>query len=195
MDDSVRAAMAKWPNVPAVHGWLSLDQHGHWRLRGEPITHPGLVAFINRNYECDETGRWFFQNGPQRGFVRLEYTPWVVHVDATGRLYTHTGREVRSIAGAWIDEHGNLLLESEHGIALVASDALPRVSEWLVGPGGEPAEADAIENPAAPGSGDTATVQLSFGGSRVPLERIGSDRVAERFGFIADPRPVDGGSR
>jgi hypothetical protein len=30
MDDIVKQAMAKWPNVPACHGWLGLDARGHW---------------------------------------------------------------------------------------------------------------------------------------------------------------------
>ncbi|MGB3277244.1 MAG: DUF2946 family protein, partial [Castellaniella sp.] len=30
MDDQVLAAMARWPNVPAVHGWLSLTARGQW---------------------------------------------------------------------------------------------------------------------------------------------------------------------
>ena len=193
MDASVRAAMEKWPSVPAVHRWLSLDRNGRWQLRGEPITHPGLIAFINRNYECDDAGRWFFQNGPQRGFVRLEYTPWVLHVDQAGRLYTHTGREVDSVSGAWLDDEGNLLLAIPDGVGLVAGDALARVSEWLVGPDGGPAEPDSIE--AVTDCTDGPAVWLSFRGLRVPLERITRDRVPGYFGFVADPQPDEYGDR
>ena len=39
-----------------------------------------LLGFINRNYERDEHGQWYFQNGPQRVYVELEYTPWVVRL-------------------------------------------------------------------------------------------------------------------
>ena len=28
MDESVIRALAKWPNVPAVYGWLSLSRRG-----------------------------------------------------------------------------------------------------------------------------------------------------------------------
>lgn len=187
MDESVLAAMGKWPNVPAVFGWLSLDEQGHWRLRGEPITHPGLIAFINRNYDCDDSGQWFFQNGPQRGYVELGYTPWVLHVDSDGRLYTHTGQSVTSIAGVWIDDEGNLLLETEFGIGLVGSDALPRVSEFLVDGNGEPLDEDALQELLDGGASPGAC--LARGDQRIPVASIARAEVAQRFGFVANPRP------
>lgn len=181
VDESVRAAMAKWPDVPAVYGWLSLDVHGHWRLRDEPITHPGLIAFINRNYERDEAGRWFFQNGPQRGYVRLEYTPWVLHVNTAGALRTHTGRAIESVRGAWMDDEGNLLLETEAGIGMVDSDALPRISDWLVENGDEAPDPGPME-----GSSGTC---LRFGDERLPLAPIARAQVPDHFGFVPDPQP------
>ena len=94
MDDIVRQAMAKWPNVPNCFGWLALDRRGQWRMRneyaqanklsGEPIRHAALIDFIVRNYAHDDAGRWFFQNGPQRVFVELDYTPWVARLSADG---------------------------------------------------------------------------------------------------------------
>ena len=35
MDDIVKQAMAKWPNVPACAGWLGLGARGDWYLRDE----------------------------------------------------------------------------------------------------------------------------------------------------------------
>src|ERR1700758_4287388 len=90
MDDIVRQALAKWPNVPSCTGWLMLDRRGNWRMRdeaaqasgapGAQIRHEALLGFINRNYEADERGQWFFQNGPQRVYVELGYTPWIVRL-------------------------------------------------------------------------------------------------------------------
>ena len=85
MDDIVLRGMAKWPNVPAVYGWLSLDRRGQWLLQGERISNPTVTAFIGRNYERDERGCWFFQNGPQRVFVQLDYAPLVLRVVDGGR--------------------------------------------------------------------------------------------------------------
>ena len=59
MDDIVLRGMAKWPDVPAVFGWLSLNRRGQWLIKGERISNPGVTAFIGRNYEHDEQGRWF----------------------------------------------------------------------------------------------------------------------------------------
>lgn len=32
MDELVRQAMAKWPNVPHAYGWLGLGMRGDWYL-------------------------------------------------------------------------------------------------------------------------------------------------------------------
>src|SRR5690348_9643954 len=60
MDDIVKQAMAKWPNVPHCYGWLALDARGAWRMRdeaaqraqapGDRLGNAALVGFINRNY-------------------------------------------------------------------------------------------------------------------------------------------------
>src|SRR6188472_3454450 len=100
MDDIVKQAMAKWPNVPHCYGWLALDARGGWRMRneqaqvqqqaGERITNAALLGFINRNYTHDEQGRWYFQNGPQRVYVNLETTPYIVRTDPQASLLLQT---------------------------------------------------------------------------------------------------------
>ena len=75
MEDWVLRALAKWPDVPALFGWLSLDRRGRWYVRGEPISRPQIIDTIGRNYAADEQGRWYFQNGPQRGYVSCETAP------------------------------------------------------------------------------------------------------------------------
>jgi hypothetical protein len=62
MDPIVIQAMAKWPAVPNVYGWLRLDRRGGWLIKGDRIANAGVTAFIGRNYAADERGRWFFQN-------------------------------------------------------------------------------------------------------------------------------------
>ncbi len=109
MDSSVIAAIAKWPNVPAVFGWLALTARGEWRLRGEPIANAAICAFIGRNYASDERGRWFFQNGPQRVYVALEVTPWIWRIGsdaARAEVRAHTGAAATRLSGAWLDDAG-----------------------------------------------------------------------------------------
>ena len=35
MDDIVKAALKKWPNVPHCYGWLALDARGDWYMRDD----------------------------------------------------------------------------------------------------------------------------------------------------------------
>jgi hypothetical protein len=135
MDDIVKAALKKWPNVPDCRNWLGLDARGDWYMRddrtqaagpfphpkGSRILHDKLREFIHRNYGVDDTGCWYFQNGPQRVYVELEAAPWVWRVQAgdTGwQLTSHTGQPA-TFAGAWTDEQGRLFVASDLGLGLV----------------------------------------------------------------------------
>ncbi|MDX1528916.1 MAG: DUF2946 family protein, partial [Gammaproteobacteria bacterium] len=131
MDAYVIRAMTRWPDVPAVYGWLALDRRGDWRIKGERLGHRKAIAFINRNYAADAHGRWYFQNGPQRVYVRLEYTPWVYRLAGDGELYVHTGQKVDGLKGAFLDDDGNLLLHTANGIGIVDDRDLAALSVHL----------------------------------------------------------------
>jgi len=136
MDDIVRQAMAKWPNVPACYGWLGLDTRGNWYMRddrvqslgpfvggppaakGSLLLHEKLIDFIHRNYLADDQGRWFFQNGPQRVYIELAATPWIWRVQADFSLQSHTGLPTQCTA-CHTDEQGWLYLETPLGFGLV----------------------------------------------------------------------------
>ncbi len=136
MDDIVKAALAKWPNVPHCYNWLALDARGDWYMRddrtqaagpfphpkGSRILHDKLREFIARNYEADATGCWFFQNGPQRVYVELEAAPWVWRLDERAgqapAVVSHTGRAAQ-FRGAWVDDAGRLFLDTDIGFGLV----------------------------------------------------------------------------
>jgi hypothetical protein len=122
------SAIAKWPNVPACYDWLSLDRRGDWRLQGERVTHHGFVALLNRQYGVDERGCWFVQNGPQRVFVTLAYTPWVFRFSAEG-LQSHTDLACGDIIACFLDREGNALINSELGIGLLDDRDLPAFLE------------------------------------------------------------------
>ena len=134
MDDIVKAALQKWPNVPHCHGWLALDARGDWYMRddriqaagpfprpkGSRIDHEKLRDFIHRNYAHDDAGAWFFQNGPQRVYVDLEAAPWVWRIDdAPGwPVRSHTG-QAAAVHSSWLDEEGRLFLATDIGYGLV----------------------------------------------------------------------------
>ena len=144
MDDIVKAAMAKWPNVPDCFGWLGLDARGNWYMRddrvqaagafprskGSLLQHEKLIDFIHRNYASDEQGRWFFQNGPQRVFVDLENTPWIWRLQPDGRVLAHTGTEVQT-QDSLLDESGRLYLVTNVGVGLVHSADVALAADWI----------------------------------------------------------------
>ncbi len=150
MDDIVKAALVKWPNVPHCYGWLALDARGDWYMRdervqaagafphpkGSRIVHDKLRSFIERNYAADDRGSWFFQNGPQRVYVALEAAPfvWRLQRDETAGgalvITSHSSLDA-SFESCWVDEAGRLFIATDIGFGLVhtldmhlASDAI-----------------------------------------------------------------------
>ena len=133
MDEIVKAALKKWPNVPACRGWLALDARGDWymrddrvqaagpfpRVKGSRIEHAKLREFIERNYARGDDGAWYFQNGPQRVYVELEAAPFVWRV--AGRdfaLSSHTGLQA-TLRSTWLDDAGRLFIDTHLGLGLV----------------------------------------------------------------------------
>jgi hypothetical protein len=148
MDDLVKQAMAKWPNVPDCYDWLGLDERGHWYLRDDPtqaqgsfqsgvpgakgslLKHEKLIEFIHRNYASDETGAWFFQNGPQRVYVELAATPFVWRLNSDFKVVAQTGQET-SATVCYTDAEGRVYLDTPLGFGLVHSLDVGQVAEGL----------------------------------------------------------------
>ena len=192
MDASVIAAIAKWPNVPAVFGWLSLTARGEWRLRGEPIRNIAICAFIGRNYAADERGRWFFQNGPQRVYVELEVTPWIWRLDPQrpdAGIVTHTDLPVRRLEGVWFDEVGRCYISSELGFGLVDSGSVERIQECLRAADGQVPTDEAV---SAWLDGAQRLVRMHGAGigltGDVEAGRLRAETLPQRFGFIRTPQ-------
>jgi hypothetical protein len=192
MDEIVIRGMMKWPNVPSVYGWLTLDRRGSWLIRNvsgrfDRIANPAVNAFIGRNYNVDAEGRWYFQNGPQRVFVALDYTPWVYRLDdAAEGLLTHTGAAARAPGTVFVDDAGALLLETEMGVGVLLDRDLPAFIERLADPnGGAP---ERLLEEAARGREARATL---MGGS-VRVAPIRGAEVPARFGFVQRPAPPAG---
>lgn len=186
MDEVVKQAMARWPNVPNCFGWLALDRRGQWRMRnefaqqhglsGDPIRHEALIGFIERNYTHDGRGAWYFQNGPQRVFVSLAYAPWIARLH-NGALATTTGRPFTP-AACFADEHGNVVLsgtvegvEGEQAVLLHDHDldAFSTASDW---------------------HGDACAAVLGVfhhAGRHLDIEPIVEAEVPKRFGFVRTP--------
>ncbi|MET0656770.1 MAG: DUF2946 family protein, partial [Steroidobacteraceae bacterium] len=172
MEDWVVRAMKRWPNVPALFGWLKLDRRGRWLIQGEVISHPRIVQAINRNYAADEHGRWHFQNGPQRGYMELEYAPFVLRTSEDGAaLVTHTGLVVEQPQTAYLDEQGTMLLQSEHGPGEIAGAELEWVLERLQNNAKAVTEDD-IAAALALQSGAMTNLVFELCGSQLPVHRL-----------------------
>jgi hypothetical protein len=195
MDDIVKQAIAKWPNVPHCYGWLTLDARGNWRMRdersqalalpGDRIANPALLGFINRNYTHDERGRWYFQNGPQRVYVSLEATPYIAHTDPAHGFVLHTGEPLDDIEDAWLTDGGQLLLKSEETVALVDDRDLAQCLSRLQAGATVASDEAILAWLSAPEHAQPLT--LDYAGKSIPLQRINRDTIAARFGFEASP--------
>jgi len=172
-------ALAKWPDVPACYGWLSLDRRGRWRLKDDTISHPGLVTFLNLNYASDDSGNWFVQNGPQRVYVALDYLPFVVRLDDNGALELHTGRPAGSVHSVHLDDEGSVVLRTDAGPALLDDRDLNLFFEHCLGPDGARATEEDLHAAMA------GAAALTWYGIRV--ESITRAAVPTTFGVVPDP--------
>lgn len=193
MDDIVKKAMAKWPNVPHCYGWLALDARGAWRMRDERAQHlnlPGdkvvqtaLLGFINRNYAVDERGCWYFQNGPQRVFLNLESTPFIARTDPVQGLVLQTGEPLALLDGAWLTAEGDLIVRSGGKVAQVDDRDVAQAMGWFE-----------LDGAAVPDEGLMAWLEggegelaLRYKDGLARVQRIARDEVPAYFGFVRLP--------
>lgn len=146
MDDIVKQALLKWPNVPACYGWLGLDARGNWFMRddqaqaqgpfcggtlaskGSQLKHEKLIDFIGRNYDCDDKGQWFFQNGPQRVYVELEATPLIWRVGSEQSVEDHLGRPA-VVKRCLMDQLGRIYFDADIGFGLAHTSDMLNVAD------------------------------------------------------------------
>ena len=190
MDADVLAAIARWPNVPAVYGWLSLTARGEWRLRGERIENAAIRDFFGRNYAADAHGGWHVQNGPQRVYVALEATPWIYRLDGQG-ISTHTGSRPTRCEGAALVNDGRLLLLTELGCGLIDDRDSTRCLDSLTDSVGRPLSADGLARWI---EGDDSVALdpacLGLEGRRQRVVHLRTDELPAMFGFVRNPPPT-----
>jgi len=202
MDEQVIRSLIKWPDVPDCYGWLALDRRGQWRMRdeftqqnnlpGQIIKHQSLNEFISRNYARDTQGKYFFQNGPQRVFITLDATPWIVRMipsDQGVKLLTQCQSQIEPTA-ALSDEKGNIYIVGN--IAQVVYEESDRAQFKL-----QTTESIALlHDHDLDLFSELATLKeeaCSFGGSwgwhgkQLPLDPIHSSELANRFNYLAQP--------
>lgn len=187
-DKRVIRALEKWPNVPACYGWLSLNRRGRWLIQGQAISHIRAIEFLGRNYASDERGQWFVQNGPQRAYCALDYTPWVYHFDGLDQIFTHTENQAWEMRGVVVDDAGNILIETEHGIGLLEDRDLARFIELLELQADDTAANDGIATQLAAldaKSGDS--LEILWCGEPIKIQAMHCADVPGAFGYVAVP--------
>lgn len=202
MDEQVLRSLIKWPNVPHCFGWLALDRRGQWRMRdefaqanqlpGNVIQHASLNEFISRNYAHDSLGRYFFQNGPQRVFVTLDATPWIVRMiprEGGYQLLTQCGTQIQA-RGALSDEKGNIYITG------FVAQSLSEQADGNIFTKSESISVALLHDHDLDLFSDQSKVQedaCSFRGSwkwdgeDLPIEPIHSAELSGRFHFIKAP--------
>jgi hypothetical protein len=205
MDEQVLRSLIKWPNVPNCFGWLALDRRGQWRmldefaqqnkLPGQTIQHAALNEFINRNYASDSSGRFFFQNGPQRVFITLAATPWVARITPSEQgiqLITQCQTEIKP-SSALSDESGNIYIVGSIQQTVYADlknqqfEAQEYMSVALL----HDHDLDQFSELAK-----LREEACSFGGSwnwrgeQLPLDPTHSEELSQRFGYIRQPQAI-----
>jgi hypothetical protein len=193
MDDIVKQAMAKWPNVPHCYGWLALDARGVWRMRdeaaqragapGDKLTNAALVGFIDRNYQRDERGCWYFQNGPQRVYVNLETTPFIARTDPAQGLVLHTGQPMPMPEQVFMLDSGGIVVRAgEQPAQLDDRDVAQLLQAMALD--GKPVEDEALMAWLDNGPGELA---LRWQDRRIAIERLRADDAPQRFGYVRRP--------
>ncbi|WP_290650345.1 DUF2946 family protein [Aquisalimonas sp.] len=190
MDESVRNAIARWPNVPAVYGYIGVNRRGDFLLQGHLVTHARTRGFINRNYGLDAQGRAFFQNGPQRAYADLEVTPWVYRLLDDGSLRTHCEHPVNRLIEAGSTADGEIVLVTEHGPGVLHAQDLDPLAEHLETPQGDlPSAVEALQQ------GDHNEVYLNLPAGRPRLQTLDPAELPRRFGYALQPEPPPEDSR
>lgn len=193
MDDIVRQAMAKWPSVPHCYGWLALDARGAFRMRdeaaqrsnqpGDIIRHTALLAFIYRNYSHDERGAWFFQNGPQRVYVELEATPFIVKTDPVQQFVLHDDEALTAIDAVCLTDQGQLVLSNGQQVAMLDDRDLAQCLPLLKRQGQVIDDGQLMQWLNSPDE----SLTMNISGREIPVRWLRSDEVAARFGFVKNP--------
>ena len=195
MDDIVKKAMVKWPDVPHCYGWLALDARGAWRMRDERAQHLGLagdkviqlalLGFINRNYAVDERGCWYFQNGPQRVYLNLEATPFIARTDPEHGLVLQTGESVVHLERVFMTETGELIVDCGGKVAQVDDRDVAQLMTALE-MNGAAASDEALMAWLENGQGELV---LRYREQSISVEPIKRADVPERLHFTRLPAP------
>ena len=188
--DSLSKLLQKWPNVPDVFNWLSLDRRGIWRIKGSPITNRAMVEAINSSYFCDVDGSWFFQNGPQKVFVTLDYTPYVIFVYRSGNdpiLKTHNGIKIRNIEEIYLDSELNFLITWDGRLGIILDRDLQVLIDGMSF--SRKGKSISLEKVI---EADMTGLTVNFWNHEAKVTKVSREYLLKKFNIRGDPIPSPG---
>ena len=141
------------------------------------------MCIRDSNYAHDDAGRWYFQNGPQRVYVNLEATPYIARTDPAQGLVLHTGAALSDIERLYLTEAGVAVVQTGEVVAQLDDRDVAQLFEALE-LDGRPAGDEALMRWLDGGDG---ALTLRWRGQAVPVERIASAELPQRFGFVPAP--------
>ena len=147
-------------------------------------------------------GQWYFQNGPQRVYVRLDAAPYVAHttLDAASgklKLRTHSGLDIRHLSVLFLSSTGRLYAQTDLGPILIAGRDLATLLDALrpYPATGQDRQDDDIHEALSYCLEAQATVALcargvmGFPEGEIPLHFCPEDELEDRLEFRRLPWP------
>ena len=133
---------------------------------------------------ADASGRWFFQNGPQRVYVDLAATPYIARTDPATGFVLHDGQPLSVPEQVFLTDEGQLVFqENGHTAMLDDRDIAPCLPQ-LQWHGQAVEDAQLLAWLAAP----DAEMRFLHAGKAMPVQAIRRVDLAVRLNFTARPR-------
>ena len=128
MDEIVARSLAKWPNVPAVYGWLELDRRGNWLIKGERIGNLALREFIAPQLRRRRARPLVLPERPAAGLRQARLHAVRDALRRRARCSTTAAAPVEALE-TFLDDEGSVLIRGGHGIGLLDDRDLERYAD------------------------------------------------------------------
>ena len=183
-----RAPLLRLAGSGRARNWRMRDERAQQQnLPGDKLAHEALIAFIVRNYAADDRGCWYFQNGPQRVYVNLEATPYIVRTDPSCGWLLHTGAAMGGIDKAVLTETGALVLRSGEIVAQLDDRDFALVLPLLRMNDEPVADETLLEWMESDAHSVASTLTLTDHERQVPVHRVAAAQLAAHFGYVSEP--------
>jgi hypothetical protein len=149
-----------------------------------------MIKAINSSYFYDVDGSWFFQNGPQKVFVALDFTPYVIFAYRAGdelKLKTHSGTEIKKIDEIYLDSDLNFLITWDGRLGIVSDRDLQILIDGMSF--SDRGKLISLENVI---EADTKRLSVTFWNHEAKITKVTREYLLKKFNIRGDPAPRSG---